>query len=162
MRLLILIAMTLFAAVALRHDAHAAVATPLAIAQPASDIVQIGYCGCRHRGCGGCGAHHYTAYRHCGTCGCGGCASAYRPGYGYAGYGCGCGSSRCGCGYCYHGCGYGGRYGYPRGYPACQNCGCNGCGLYSYTTGCGGGCGNYGYHPNGYYNGGWSVFGWLF
>ncbi len=65
----------------------------------------------------------------------------------------------------------------------CRSCGgrstCGGCGLYSYTTryttcgGCGyGGCGcpawnwcGYGYGCGtgcGYYNGGWSVFGWLF
>ena len=161
MRPLILFAIAFLAAALLGGDARASVASPFPIAKPAAEILKVGYCGCRH--CGHCTGHSYAAYRYCGNCGCGGgCGSGYAPGYGYTGYGCGCSSSRCSCGYCYHGCGYGGQYGYPAGYPACQNCGCNGCRSYTYTTGCGGGgCGT-GYYPNGYYNGGWSIFGWLF
>jgi len=164
MRPFILFALALFAAILFGGDAQASVAARFPIAQPASQLVKIGHCGCRH--CDECRSARYTAYRACGDCGCGNCPSPYRWGYGYAGYGCGCSTGRCTCGYCSHGCGKEGVYGFPGGVPGCGPCGCRGCGYYySYTTTRCGGCatyGGYGYYPSGYYNGGWSVFGWLF
>ena len=133
MKLLGCFAMAMLAATVFAGEARAFDASPAHFETADADIVHVRLHARKHGRAGGTAYRSGVACTSRRFCGCGaanafcypatypvrnggGCCGlrlysyrTYTPGYGYAGYNCGCSCGRCGCGYTYRGCGYGGH-----------------------------------------------------